>query len=224
MVDIILMEPAVSGNIGAIARVMKNFGFSRLVLVNPKCKHLSQEARNRAKHANDILENARVLKRVGRYDYLIGTTAKLGRDYNMPRCGLSPSELAGKLGQVKKAKVGLLFGRESSGLLNSEIAKCDFVVTIPASKEYYTLNLSHSVAIILYELSKENHTEHIAPISSVEKRVVLKMVDGVLNKLDFSTKEKKETQRTLWKKIIGKAMLTKREAFALLGFLRKIKK
>ena len=60
MTDIILLEPENAGNIGAIARTMLNFGFEQLMLINPQCKHLSQEAKDRAKHAQKILETARV--------------------------------------------------------------------------------------------------------------------------------------------------------------------
>ena len=230
MIEIILMEPEISGNIGAIARVMKNFGFKDLVLINPKCDHLSQEARNRAKHANDLLRNAKIEKKgyLKSYDYLIGTTASLGTDYNIPRSPISPEQLGEKLSAIKKSKIGLLFGREGQGLTNKEIQKCDFIVTIPTPKEYPTLNISHSLSIILYEifkkLNKKTTISHISPASKKEKEIILKLVDDVLNRLEFATKEKKETQRIIWKRMIGKAMLTKREAFALLGFLRKVKK
>ncbi len=230
MIEIIIMEPSISGNVGAIARITKNFGFDSLILINPKCDYLSQESRNRAKHANDLLRKIKVEKKsyLNGFDYLIGTTSVLGTDYNIPRSPISPEQLADKLAGIKKAKVGLLFGREGSGLTNKEIQKCDFIVTIPTPKEYPVLNISHSLSIILYEifkrLNKETTTSHIIPASKKEKEIILRLVDEVLNGLEFATKEKKETQRTIWKRMIGKAFLTRREAFALLGFLRKIKR
>ena len=227
MISIVLMEPKVSGNVGAIARVMKNFGFSNLVLVNPKCNHLSQEARNRAKHANDILEKAKVRKKLGKFDYLIATTAILGTDYNIPRSPITPEQLSEKLSKVsERLNVGILIGREGPGLYNEEILKCDFIVTIPTSKNYPTLNISHAVGILLYELhkklGKKKVNDHIIFASEKEKEIILKKINNILNKLEFATKEKKETQRRIWKRIIGKSFLTKREAFALLGFLRKL--
>ena len=229
MIDIILLEPVVPGNIGAVARAMKNFGFSRLVLINPHCNHLCDEARNRAKHAQDVLENAEVIDFfiVDDYDYLIATTALVGTDYNIPRSPLSPSGLANKIKKINaKSKIGLVIGREGNGMFNEEIKKCDFVVTIPASIEYPTLNISHSVSIMLYELhktfSETTSTSHINPIGKTEKEQITLMFEEIFNSMKWETKEKKETQQKLWKKIVGKAMLTKREAYGIMGFLRKI--
>jgi len=227
MISVVLIEPKTEGNIGAIARVMKNFGLTNLVLINPKCE-ISIDALSRAKHAKDILEKAKIkkLSYLKRFDYLIATTAMLGTDYNIPRCPITPEQLAGKL--LKKAKVGLVFGRESSGLTNKEILMCDFVVNIPASKDYPTMNLSHAASIIFYELFKKSGKrkldEEITPATKKEKGIILKLVNKALDKMKFQTKEKKETQRVVWKRIVGKAFLTKREAFALIGFFRKLEK
>ncbi len=222
--DIILMEIENPGNLGAICRVMSNFGFKNLVLVNPKCDPNSSETIKRAKHAEDVLKNIKIVDSLEGYDYIIATTAKMGTDYNIPRSPISPEELKDQVSNLDQSKIALLIGREGDGLTNEEIKKADFLVTIPASKEYFTLNISHAVGIILYELSKnkENHTKHIIPASKTEKDFVMKSIEEILNKMDFATQEKKETQRLVWKKILGKSFLTKREAFALIGFLKKL--
>jgi TrmH family RNA methyltransferase len=173
MISVVLIDPRNSGNVGAVARAMANFGFGKLVLVNPRCNHLSQTARNRAKWAQDVLKKAKVADKIPKFDTLIATTAKIGTDYNIPRSPVSPSQLS----SVCKGNAGILFGRENTGLTNKEILQADFVVTIPASKKYPTLNLSHSVAVILYELSKEDHTSHIALASGKEKEQIMKMVN-----------------------------------------------
>jgi tRNA/rRNA methyltransferase len=229
MISIVLVGIETPGNVGSIARAMKNFGLKELVLVDPKCDPQSKEAWDRAAHARDVLKKAVVadFSYLKKYDYLVGTTAKLGSDYNIPRIPMTPAELAAKLaGLDQKTKIAILFGRESSGLLNEEIQKCDFTVTIPAAKDYPTLNVSHAVAVVLYELFKEELTanvkERYAPISGREKEVALGKIDIILNRLHFVTPERRETQKKLWKRMIGKAMLTRREAFALLGFLRKL--
>ena len=218
MIAVILVEPKNSGNIGAIARTMANFGFSKLILVNPKCNHLSQTARNRAKWGNNVLKKAKVVKKIPKFQTLVATTARIGTDYNIPRSPISPA----KLSSIAKGDIGLIFGRESSGLTNQELQQADFVVTIPASKKYPVMNLSHSVAILLYELSKEDHTAHIQLASAAEKNQILKLLNKTLNKLKCSTASKKQTQKTIWKKILGKSFLTKREAFALMGFFKKL--
>lgn len=225
--DIILLEPENAGNIGAVARVMANFGFENLVLINPQCDYLSEEAMGRAKHARFVLKNAKVIKvdALKNYHTLVGTTSQLGTDYNIPRSPLSPIQLAEIL-PINKKNVGLLFGREGIGLKNDEIELCDFVATIPSSKKYPTLNLSHSVAVLCYELFKKNAAEtsssHIRFASDIDKKQIMKMVDSQINKMKFSTVEKKQTQQMIWKRIVAKSFLTKREAFALMGFFRKI--
>lgn len=228
MISIVLIGVENSGNLGAIARTMKNFDFNKLVLVNPKCK-INTEAKNRAKHAQDILRKAKVVSQWPKFDYVIGTTAKLGSDYNVNRLPLLPEQLSKKLVKLpKKTSVGLIFGREGIGLTNEEIEKCDLIVTIPSSKKYPTLNLSHSVSIILYELFKvggaKTKLDRINPAQLVDKKQILKMLNKVLGGIKFSTKEKKDTQKLVWKRIINKAFLTKREAFVVMGFLRKLMK
>lgn len=229
MIDIILLEPVIPGNVGAVARVMKNFGFTRLVLVNPHCDHISAEARNRAKHSQDVLENAEVMEFfvVDAYDYLIATTARVGTDYNIPRSPLSPSELASKLSEIDRSKkIGLVVGREGKGMFNAEIERCDFVVTVPSSTEYPTLNISHAVAVMLYELhstfSKATSTSHITPVGKQEKDQIMRMFENIFSSMRWETAEKRDTQQKLWKRIIGKSMLTKREAYGVMGFLRKV--
>lgn len=232
MIEIILLEPSKQQNLGAVARIMKNFDFNKLILINPKCK-IGKSARKVAKHANDILDKAKIknFSYLKKLDYLIGTTAILGTDYNIPRNAISIEKLSNKvliLNKNKKMKLGLLIGRESIGLKNEEVNLCDILVTIPASKKYPTMNISHALSIILYELFKKSNTEksdsHINFADKTEKAIIIKYFNKVLDKMEFSTKEKKETQKIVWKRVIGKAMLTKREAFSIMGFLRKLVK
>ncbi len=227
MISIILISPEHEGNVGAVARVMKNFGFGKLFVVNPKCDPTGNMALARSKHAKDILLKAKVgdEKLLKKFDYIIGTTARLGSDYNIPRSPVTPEQLANKI-VGKRKKFALLFGREGSGLTNEEIKMCDFIVTIPTSPKYPVMNLSQSVSVVLYELFKHQNkkkiAQHIIPISAAEKKQILKMVDKVLTKMPFRTEDKKETQRVTWKRLLGKSMLTKREAYAIMGFLRKL--
>jgi len=219
MLNIILVNVENSGNVGAIARSMANFDLNKLILVEPKCNHLSSEAKNRAKHAQDILRKAKVVKKIPKMDYLIGTSAISGTAYN-PRSPLTPKQLSEKI--PNKGKIGLLIGPESSGLSNKQILDCDFVVTIPASEKYPTLNISHACAVIFYELfKKEDNINELA--SGKDKEVLLGCVNKVLGKVKFSTKDKLKTQKIVWKRVLNKCFLTKREAFALIGFFKKIK-
>ncbi|MBN2422633.1 TrmJ/YjtD family RNA methyltransferase [Candidatus Woesearchaeota archaeon] len=235
MITLVLIESENSGNLGAIARSMKNFDLSRLILINPKTDHLNDEALGRAKHSKEILKKA-IIKDYSYFteqskdsifkdfDLIIGTTSVLGSDYNIPRLPLTPGKLAETLDFNKKT--ALVFGRDGSGLNNEEIRRCNLVVTIPSSKNYPALNISHAASIVFYELykihGKNKLNNHIALASAKEKEVILEKITNILDKLEFQTKEKKQTQKLVWKNIVNKGFLTKREAFALLGFLRKL--
>src|SRR3989338_3366915 len=100
MITVVLMQPEKEENVGSIARVMKNFGFESLMLVEPKCNHLGNKAQATASHAFDILQKAQVLDKksfLDHVDYLVGTTAILGDDANLPRLPLLPGPGAKKI-------------------------------------------------------------------------------------------------------------------------------
>ena len=228
MLSIVLIEPENSANVGSAARVMANFGVKKLVLINPKCK-INQESRRLAKNAQKILDNARIngFSILAKYDFLVGTTSKLGTDYNIQRSPMSPAQLAQKLKEVKKRKIALILGRESEGLRNKELRLCDFTVTIPTSKHYKALNISHALSILLYEIHKEKTSKETlkpyTPMNRKEKEQILKLLKSAMNKMEFAAQRKKDTQLMVWKRMITKSFLTKREAYALMGFLKKIK-
>lgn len=226
MLTVVLVEPENEGNIGAVARLMANFDFRELLLINPKCDHLAQEALDRATHGKDILRRARVEKDsrcLDEFDYLIATTARVGTDYNIPRIPIRPDELLMNLDL--RRKIALLIGRESTGLRNEEILKADAVVTIPVSKKFPTMNMSHACGILLYEIfkafGKEKVASNIPTATGRDKTQVMVLLDEALKRLELS-ELRQETQRRVWKRMIGRSFLTRREAFALMGFLKKV--
>lgn len=231
MLHIILIQPETPGNIGAIARSMANFNTTKLVLVNPNCNYLADEARNRAKHANFILKNAKTTNNLKtlrpKFDLLIATTGRLGSDYNISRSPILPHELAKKINSLPKSKnIGLVFGRESDGLTTEELRLCDFTTTIPTHTKYYSMNLSHAVTVMLYELSKpdETITDKFIPADRKDREQLHRMVSQTMDTVKFPTKEKRETQDVVWRKVFEKALLTKRESRALMGFFAVLKK
>jgi TrmH family RNA methyltransferase len=227
MIEIVFVEPQIAGNVGALCRVMKNFNFHDLVLVNPKCEYNDEEARKRAKHANDILADAKVINSLDdlKTDCLVGTTALIGTSFNVSRSPIFPRQFAEKAVKIKN-KISLVFGRETEGLYNSEIEKCDFVITIPANRNYKTLNVSHSAAIILYELfmAKVNPRPIHESASENDKKQIIKLLKESMKSMDFLNDQKRQTQVKVWNRLISKSFITKREAFALMGFLKKLVK
>ena len=162
------------------------------------------------------------------FNTLVATTAALGTASNVARIPLSPEELGEKYFELNRAGSAIVFGRDTTGLTNQEIMKCDFVATVPSSPAYRALNLSHAAAIILYELFRHSRKKRVmsnfVPASSQEKEVIMKLIAGLLKRMPFHFDTQRDTQKKIWKRIMGKAMLNKREAFAVIGFLKKASK
>ncbi|RLF62628.1 MAG: RNA methyltransferase, partial [Thermoplasmata archaeon] len=151
---VVLVEPKYSGNVGAVARVMMNFDFSNLYLVNP-CE-LDKDCFSRAMHASSIIENAKIFdsfeKAIKDLDFLVATSSvATDSEKKHLRKAILVEDFSKKILEVD-GRIGLIFGREDFGLYNSEIEKCDLLVKIPTSEKYPSLNLSHAVCITLYNL------------------------------------------------------------------------
>lgn len=152
-IRIVLIGTTHPGNIGAVARAMKNMGLSQLFLVAPKI-YPSAEATARASGAHDVLAAA---QQVSRLDEALegcvlvaGASARL-RSVQWPQ--LTPADCAREmLQQAADADVALLFGREHSGLTNAELDRCQILVNIPANPDYSSLNLAQAVQVLCYEL------------------------------------------------------------------------
>jgi tRNA/rRNA methyltransferase len=140
-------------NLGYTARLMKNFGVEKLYLVNPKCD--MRAASVYASHGSDVLERAEVvtLAKVRRtHDLLLATTAiRARRGANVGRTTVRPDEAVARV--VVAERASMVFGRDTTGLTNEELARCDLVTTVDTRTDYKTLNVSHSVAILLYLVS-----------------------------------------------------------------------
>ena len=151
----VLVEPAVPENIGAAARAINTMGFRKLRLVKSN-NHLADEARWLAHGSIEILEKAEVFSdfqaAINDLDFVIGTTAKsrsAKHDYYSPE---QARHLVTKKG-ASIEKVGIVFGREESGLKNEELAQCDIASTIPLSNPYPSINLAQSVMLYSYVFS-----------------------------------------------------------------------
>ncbi len=214
------------GNLGAAARAMKNFGLGKLLLIEPRCDPAAEEAKNRAKWANDVLEGAELAgwEALERYDLVVALTGRTGSDYNLPRSCLPVEALAGRLAE-REGDVLLLFGRESDGLTNEELARADLAATIPAAEGYPVLNLSHAVAVTLYALTRRRHEaaleERFPLVRRPELERLRQLVDASLARMGFATAQQRETHRILWHRLLAKSFLTQREAMALMAFLKK---
>ncbi len=160
-IRIVLIGTTHPGNIGAVARAMKNMSLQRLCLVQPH-SYPSAEATARASGADDLLAAAQVCSSLDEALHgcrmVFGASARL-RSVEWPQ--LSPRECAGRvLLEAAQGEVALIFGRERSGLTNDELDRCNYLVNIPANPEYSSLNLSQAVQVLSYELYLASLTEH----------------------------------------------------------------
>lgn len=219
------VEPESPGNIGFLARTMKNFGLSRLILVGG-CD-LEEEAWAFAMHAKDILERAerltwRELLDRG-FDFYVGTSRHQGHDQNLVRVAIEPDDLGEALSEVR-GEVCILFGREGSGLSLDEISQCDVVVTIPSSEEYPTLNVSHAAAIILYHIyihAVGAVMEKMREASGKEKRVLVETVDRIL-KSSGLPEHRRRNYSLIFERVINRAFVSGRECHSLIGMVKSI--
>ena len=137
-------------NLGHTARLMKNFGLRRLYLVDPKCN--MRVASVYASHGSGILRDAEVvtLKMVRKtHDFVLATTAiRATRGANIGRTAVKPEEAVMRILDAESSS--MVFGRDTTGLTNEELALCDLVTTLDTGTDYRTLNVGHSIAILLY--------------------------------------------------------------------------
>jgi tRNA/rRNA methyltransferase len=220
-----MVQPCFEESIGFVARAMKNFGLSALHLVKPSSS-LGPTGRMRGGHAQEVLDSIVVhdslTEALDGLDLSIGTTAQTGHSsVNLLRKPMTPEEL-GKSLVGMSGDVGVVFGREGTGLTNHELGLCDGIVTIPASEPYPTLNLSHAAAIIFYELNKSSNPVLRSDLASESvRRIVLQFLSESSAKAGLEEYKIGLTARAL-RSVMGRSGIRHREASLLAGALRQI--
>jgi len=224
-IRIVMIEPEKAGNIGSIARSMKNFAQDDLWIVNPKV-HIDDEAKAYAMHGVDVLTSAKIRKNMEEamedVDLIVGTSSIVpSSPSNLARLPLTPKDLAEKISTVD-GRVAIIFGREASGLNNREVKKCDLMVTIPANHEYNVLNLASATSIILYELfqRKNDDMKGFQLATEMTRHRLLEQFDIMLSLVRLQ-KHRHELARRAFRNLISRAFISKREASLLLGVFRK---
>ena len=163
-----LVGPEYPINVGYTARLAKNFGIRKLFLVQPRFDR--RVASVYAAHGADVIENAEEMSLAQlrrRHDLLVATTAiPATRRSNVNRLSVSPEEISEYVSSSKSSSIVL--GRDTTGLRNEEIAKCDIVTTISTGTGYRTMNVSHSAAILLYIMSRSKAKESLPNLAERE--------------------------------------------------------
>ncbi len=220
-VEVVLVNPIYEGNVGAVARVMKNFGYSKLALIEP-CV-LGSFARAMASHAQDVLDSARLTTLEGvlcASNLVIGTTgivgsrANLRTPYPLTRLGVKLSGMHGI--------ASILFGAEDQGLPNVVLQECDMIVNIETSSEYPVMNISHAAAIVLHSIASTASTtpkRKVALHDDLDR--LLQHSSDVLELIDFPPHKRRRVLINL-KRIVSRSELSEAEVMTLRGVLSRV--
>ena len=232
-IKIILVEPQLSENIGTAARAMLNFGLVSLSLVSPKQNHLSLKSIRASAGADFVLENAKIYQSVeeaiSNTSYVFACTVRK-RDMVKPYCG--PMELSNIFSNLsKKSNVGIMFGREKSGLTNEQVSYADMILQIPTNPNFSSLNLAQAVAIISSEINRiDNKYDKKDFFNSnsvtAEKEEIISFLNHLERALNVSgflrPVEKKETMMINIRNIFTRSKLNRQDVQTLRGIITSL--
>ena len=228
-VNVVLVDTKTPANIGAVARCMMNMGLSNLVLVRPPADRNGQ-ALKLAAGAHRILENAQMFSTlsgaVSDFGLVIGSSRhRTRRRKNVT----APAEIAERLISVLGMnRVAIVFGNEVNGLGNDDIALCHELISIPSSSAFPSLNLSHAVMVIAYELFLAAHVKitvsdrTLAPSRELED--FYEHLRNTLQDIGFIDRAHPGHMMYSLRQLFGRARLDSRDVSILRGILRQIER
>ncbi len=222
-----MVRPRSSGNIGSVARAMKNFAAAELAIVG-KARTRSFWARAMAVHGRDVLADAKcydsIREAIADCTLVVGTTCRAGlyRSHSRTLCDVAPDIAAA----ARKFRVALLFGPEDHGLSNKDLEHCQLLLTIPTNAEYQSLNVAQAAVICLYEI----FAAALAPAEDVgiqraEAEQVERLFDIMrksLLKIGFLDSENPEHILLALRRILGRGGLEDKDVRILTGMFRQI--
>ncbi len=229
-VQIVLVETSHPGNIGSVARAMKNMGLSRLALINPK-KFPHDEATALAGNAGDVLEQAQVFSSIEeavKNSKIIFATSARERTIEWPVA--SAKDAAQEINQLaaENIEVSILFGREDRGLTNEELQLSNKHLIIPADPEYPVLNIAMSTQVVCYELYQASNIEPIGPwqdfpeYTSQELQHLIDHFNEIVFKLDLIDPKNPKQILTRMERMFRRLYPDQMEGNFLRGFLKAV--
>ena len=216
----ILVNPQLGENIGACARALKNFGFTDLNIVAPRDPWPNTKARMTSVGAYNIIQKAKIHKNVSEavknFDIVFASTARK-RDVNKKH--ISIITFIKILSKYKKSKIGIMFGPEASGLSNHDLSLSNFIIQIPTSNKLTSLNLSHAVIVICYEIYKSLNFNDFKKEIMLNKLTLKSSIKNLIKFLEkmldrkkfFKPPEKKKSMILNINNIFGRLELSDKE-------------
>jgi len=229
----ILVNPQLGENIGSCARALKNFGFSNLSIVSPRDGWPNTKAKMTSVGAFNLIKSAKIYNNVDdavkKFDLIFATSAR-SRDVNKKH--ISIINFIKILAKNKNSNIGIMFGAEASGLSNHNLSLSNFIIQIPTSNKLTSLNLSHAVIIICYEIyrslnlskfKKEKILSKLASKSSIKN--LIKFLEKMLDsKKFFNPPEKKKSMILNINNVFGRLELSDKEIRILFSIFSALNK
>ena len=227
-IAIVLVETSSPGNLGSVARAMKNMGLDRLILVDCRAD-LNEEARQRACGADELLEKAVRTRGLGSalepFHLSVATSSRPVRWFDR---ALQPREMAAKLNVLAPGqRIAIVFGPERTGLTNEHLQHCQWQVRIPTDTEFPSLNLAHAVAILAYELSQglsappSKRSSRLAELGQIE--AFSRDLEECLSEIQFLKEQNPQDIMMTLRQMLARASPDDRDIRILRGILRQWK-
>jgi len=212
---IVLCHPDSSKNIGSVCRAMLTMGISKLRLIGNKEDYNEEEVRILSIHAHQIWLDAKFYSSLDEAtkDCVLtaGTTRRKGKKRKAWFC--YPEEFAEKVATISTGLIAVVFGNERTGLTDTELNLCTLGVTIPTSKQFPSLNLSHAVQIITYALFTK--ASRIAPgykpVTLERTDLAVQIIIKSLEDSNFFKFSNYDEMSQYWRSIISRAALSESE-------------
>ncbi len=231
-VRIVLVGTTHAGNIGAVARAMKNMGFSNLYLVNP-CKYKTYDAYARASGASDVIDNAVVCSSLPvalRGCHKVFATSARTRNMDWEDCSLRDA-MRVLHADTQCENIAFVFGRERSGLTNEELTFCHQLIYIPTNPEFSSLNLSAAVQLVVYELSllsngscRQEKVKQDVPAATEDIERFYKHLHTTLVQIKFLDPDNPRLLMRRLRRLYSKSRPTRSEVKILRGILSAAQK
>ena len=229
----ILVNPQLGENIGSCARALKNFGFSDLNIVKPRDGWPNTKARMTSVGAYDLIKSAKLFdtvdQAVKKFDIILATSA---RRRDIQKKHISLSAFNNFLKKYNKTNVGIMFGPDASGLSNHDLSLANFIIQVPTANKLTSLNLSHAVIVVCYEIFKSVYLKKEKKIKILNKLASKKSIQNMIIFLEklldqkkfFKPPEKKKSMILNINNIFGRLELSDKEMRILFSIFSALNK